>query len=120
MTTDERLENLVVTVETIAGIVKDLAETQTLHKEQLALLTNDVQQLAGIVFKSEDRMDRFEKQAEADRHEMREGINAMLTIAEEMKQLAIGLTLAQQGTSQRVTHLERRVDVLENPTKIDS
>lgn len=88
MTTDERFENLVVTVENIAGMVKDLAEQADADRETM-------------------------KQAI---DEMRGGVSAMLGIGEQMKQLAIGLTLAQQGTSQRVTHLERRVDVLENPT----
>jgi hypothetical protein len=94
MTTDERLDALAFTVENIAGIVKDMLEKQ----------------------------DAADARAEADRQimhgailEMRDGVATMIRIAESMEATARGLVQAQQGTSQRVDRLERRVDALENP-----
>lgn len=52
-------------------------------------------------------------QADLDRAAMREGIEAMLQIAERMEKTTSNLVIAQVGLSQRVARIEDRVDHLE-------
>ena len=107
MTTDERLDALAFTVENLAGLMKDSIEKQDRHDQQIQTLTEDLRALTGVVVE-------MREQAEADRRETRQAVEAMLRIAESLEATAKGLVQAQQGTSQRVDRLERRVDMLES------
>lgn len=79
--------------------IEKLSEGQTRLTTSVESLTADVVEM--------------KIQAELDRAEMRDAINAMLLIAERMERNVTGLTQAQTGTSQRVTRLEDRVTKLE-------
>lgn len=79
-----------------------------LLKESQAALTNSVTEM-----KVQADLDRAIMQEAI--HEMRQGVTAMLLIAERLEKTTSGLVQAQIGTSQRVTRLEDRVTKLEQP-----
>lgn len=77
-----------------------------LLKESQAALTNSVTEM-----KIQADLDRATMQEAI--HEMRQGVMAMLSIADQMEKTTRSLVQAQIGTSQRVTRLEDRVTKLE-------
>jgi hypothetical protein len=98
-----------------------LFEGQDLLTGKVTELTDDVTQLTENVAGLKDAVDAMREEAKADRAvqgeaiaEMRSAVSTMLGIAESMAANVTLLTTAQQGTSQRVTKLENRVDALEN------
>lgn len=110
MTDDELNRKMEFIVEQQAQFAVDiqlLKEAQATTNASIAQLTKDVLMLA-------DTQSQMQEQAEADRQEMRNGINQMISIAEEMRDLARALVTAQIGTSQRVSKVEDRLDRLES------
>lgn len=79
-----------------------------LLKESQAALTHSVTEM-----KAQADLDRATMQEAI--HEMRQGVMAMLSIADQMEKTTSNLVQAQIGTSQRVTRLEDRVTKLEQP-----
>jgi hypothetical protein len=97
-----------------------LFEGQDMLTGKVTELTEDVAQLTENVAGLKDAVDAMREEAKADRAvqseaigEMRSAVSTMLGIAESMAANVTLLTTAQQGTSQRVTTLEKRVDALE-------
>jgi septal ring factor EnvC (AmiA/AmiB activator) len=97
-----------------------LFEGQDLLTGKVSELTDDVAQLTENVAGLTDAVDAMREEAKADRAmqgeaiaEMRAAVSTMLGIAESMAANVTLLTTVQQGTSQRVTRLENRVDALE-------
>ncbi|MBI4749672.1 MAG: hypothetical protein HY774_14385 [Acidobacteria bacterium] len=110
MTDDELNRKMEFIIEQQAQFTVDiqlLKEAQATTNASIAQLTKDVLMLA-------DTQSQMQEQAEVDRQEMRDGINQMISIAEEMRNLARGLVTAQIGTSQRVSKVEDRLDRLES------
>lgn len=110
MTDDELNRKMEFIIEQQAQFAVDiqlLKEAQATTNASIAQLTKDVLMLA-------DAQSQMQEQAEADRQEMRNGINQMISIAEEMRDLARALVTAQIGTSQRVSKVEDRLDRLES------
>jgi len=97
-----------------------LFEGQDLLTGKVTELTEDVTHLTESVAGLRDVVDVMREEAKADRSvqseaivEMRTAVSTMLGIAESMAANVTLLTNAQQGTSQRVTQLERRIDSIE-------
>ena len=108
--THEEMERSIVFVldsqATLTAKLEKLTEDQTRLTTSVESLTADV-----VEMKVQAELDRAMMREAVD--EMRQGIAAMLLIAERMEQNVTGLTQAQTGTSQRVTQLENRVTKLE-------
>lgn len=117
MTNEELNQKMEFIVEQQAQFAVDiqlLKEAQATTNASIAQLTKDVLMLADAQSQMREVQSQMQEQAEADRQEMRNGINQMISIAEEMRDLARALVTAQIGTSQRVSKVEDRLDRLES------
>ena len=75
--------------------------------------TNDLQMLTGKVLELTDGVASTQSQLESVIEEMREGFNNLIVANEVTRKLAEDVARLDIKTSQRVTHLEGRVDDLE-------
>lgn len=115
MTNDERFDALRTNLELMSSLVKDLierhdkiaevqvriAEAQARNDEQIALLTNDIQQLTKMVFESK-------QQAEIDRQEIWSGINQLTVNIQHLTDTVSVLAVSQIDLKRRVEILEKQ------------
>jgi archaellum component FlaC len=94
------------------------------NTEAIAKLTGTVDRVSTTVDRLSSTVDRLSSTVgvlsgvvEGERGEIRSAVDAMLGFAEAMGENVKLLTRMQQGTSKRVTVLEKRVERLEKPKK---
>lgn len=105
MTTDERLDALVVTVENIAGIVKDMLERQDAANERAEADREAMREVvaglsANLVRLAEGARERFEQleeRADHDRRAMREIVGGLKDMIYTAHDRADGARLRNDG-----------------------
>jgi uncharacterized coiled-coil protein SlyX len=93
-------------IEGLTDRIGRLAEAQTKTTDDLQILTGKVLELTDGAINTQSRLDSVIE-------EMREGFNNLIVANEVTRKLAEDVARLGIKTSQRVTHLESRVDDLE-------